>query len=148
MVSFFASRPRKQPQETARSLPPDMRQLILEGHIRDFHPQLGHFGGIIGGPPCQAFSRFKYLVEYNGYQTAPNLIPEFEWCVKEAQPAWFIMENVLDAPLPVVLGYQVQSQLLNNRKHGGGTQSRTRRISFGTRDGRRLLVPETPEPQE
>ncbi|QBD76555.1 hypothetical protein EPA93_11305 [Ktedonosporobacter rubrisoli] len=30
MVSFFASRPRKQPLETARSLPPDMRQLIVD----------------------------------------------------------------------------------------------------------------------
>jgi putative transposase len=30
MVSFFASRPRKQPQEMARSLPPDMRQLIVD----------------------------------------------------------------------------------------------------------------------
>src|SRR5512135_445476 len=30
MVSLFASRPRKQPQETARSLPPDMRQLIVD----------------------------------------------------------------------------------------------------------------------
>src|SRR5690348_9762391 len=30
MVSFFASRPRKQPQETARSLSPDMRQLIVD----------------------------------------------------------------------------------------------------------------------
>ncbi len=30
MVSFFAPRPRKQPQETARSLPPDMRQLIVD----------------------------------------------------------------------------------------------------------------------
>jgi putative transposase len=30
MVSFFASKPRKQPQETARSLPPDMRQLIVD----------------------------------------------------------------------------------------------------------------------
>ena len=30
MVSFFASRPRKKPQETARSLPPDMRQLIVD----------------------------------------------------------------------------------------------------------------------
>ena len=30
MVSFFASRPRKQPQETTRSLPPDMRQLIVD----------------------------------------------------------------------------------------------------------------------
>lgn len=30
MVSLFASRPRKQPQETARSLPPNMRQLIVD----------------------------------------------------------------------------------------------------------------------
>src|SRR5437660_9683096 len=30
MVSLFASRPRKQPQETARSLPPDMHQLIVD----------------------------------------------------------------------------------------------------------------------
>jgi hypothetical protein len=30
MVSLFASRPRNQPQETARSLPPDIRQLIVD----------------------------------------------------------------------------------------------------------------------
>ena len=30
MVSLFASKPSKQPQETARSLPPDMRQLIVD----------------------------------------------------------------------------------------------------------------------
>jgi len=30
MVSLFASKPRKQPQETARSLPPAMRQLIVD----------------------------------------------------------------------------------------------------------------------
>ncbi len=40
--------------------------------IRDFHPQPGHFGGIIGGPRCQAFSRLRYLAEYNGYQLSPN----------------------------------------------------------------------------
>ncbi len=28
--NIFASKPRKQPQETARSLPPDMRQLIMD----------------------------------------------------------------------------------------------------------------------
>src|SRR5947199_6603371 len=33
MVSFFASRPRKQPQETARSLPPEMHQLIVEQSV-------------------------------------------------------------------------------------------------------------------
>jgi putative transposase len=35
MVSLFASKPRKQPQETARNLPPDMRQLIV-----DLRPEL------------------------------------------------------------------------------------------------------------
>lgn len=30
MVSLFASKPRKQPPETAQSLPPDMRQLIVD----------------------------------------------------------------------------------------------------------------------
>ncbi|HEX6554911.1 MAG TPA: DNA cytosine methyltransferase [Ktedonobacteraceae bacterium] len=122
--------------------------LLWGDDIADFHPEPGHFGRIIGGPPCQAFSRLRYLVEYNGYETASNLIPDFEQCVEEGQPAWFIMENVENAPVPVVRGYQVHSQLLNNRKHGGGIQSRTRCISFGTRDGRFLLVPEVPEPEE
>jgi len=48
--------------------------LLWGDDIRDFHPQPGHFGGIIGGPPCQAFSRLRYLAEYNGYQLSPNLI--------------------------------------------------------------------------
>lgn len=122
--------------------------LLWGDDIRDFHPQPGHFGGIIGGPPCQAWSRLRYLVEYNGLKVAPDLIPEYERCVQEAQPAWFLMENVEDAPVPVVRGYQVHSQLLNNRKHGGGVQSRTRRISFGTHNGRCLVVPEVEVPQE
>jgi putative transposase len=33
MVSLFASKPRKQPQETVRNLPPDMRQLIVDLRI-------------------------------------------------------------------------------------------------------------------
>lgn len=60
--------------------------------------------------------------------------------MKEAQPAWFIMENVPAAPLPSVPGYQVHSQKLNNQWYGG-VQDREQRISFGTRDGRRLDVP-------
>ena len=33
MVSLFASRPRKQPEVSARSLPPDMRQLIVDPRV-------------------------------------------------------------------------------------------------------------------
>jgi DNA (cytosine-5)-methyltransferase 1 len=114
--------------------------LLWGDDIRDFHPQPGIFGRIIGGPPCQAFSRLRHIVEHHGYQLSPNLIPEFERCVKEAQPAWFIMENVPAAPLPSVADYQAHSQKLNNRWYGG-VQDCERRISFGTRDGRRLDVP-------
>jgi len=35
--------------------------LLWGDDIRDFHPQPGHFGGIIGGPPCQAFSRLRHI---------------------------------------------------------------------------------------
>lgn len=87
---------------------------------------------MIGGPPCQAFSRLRHIVEHNGYQVASNLIPEFERCIDEARPAWFVMENVPDAPLPMVPGYGVQPRPINNRWLGG-EQERRRMISFGWR---------------
>ncbi len=114
--------------------------LLWGGDIHRFHPLPGLFGGIIGGPPCQRFSRFRHLVQHNGYALAENLIPEFERCIFEAQPSWFIMENVPDAPLPVVPGYAIHAQLYNNR-WCGGVQNRLRRISFGTRSGLRLDIP-------
>lgn len=105
--------------------------------IRKFHPPADRFDGIIGGPPCQAFSTL------HAYPTAAmnkvNLIPEFERCVEEAQPTWFLMENVRQAPIPVVVGYVVNDILLNNRWLGE-KQNRLRRFSFGTRDGRRLII--------
>ena len=101
------------------------------GDIRNFTPPPGRFDGIIGGPPCQSFSRLRYLVEYNGYKPAENMIPEFERVVLAAHPDWFLMENVKDAPCPVVTGYTVESICLNNRMFGG-EQNRERVFSFGT----------------
>lgn len=113
--------------------------LLWGGDIRRFHPPAGRFDGVIGGPPCQAFSRLRYLVEHNGYRVADNLIPEFERCITEAQPSWFLMENVPDAPLPVVPGYQVRAEMIRDVWVGGDT-SRLRRFSFGTEDGRALRI--------
>ncbi|MFH1486642.1 MAG: DNA cytosine methyltransferase [Chloroflexota bacterium] len=111
--------------------------VLWGGDIRAFHPPAGIWGGAIGGPPCQAFSSLRHMVEHNGYKVAENLIPEFERVVGEAQPEWFLMENVRAAPLPQVDGYQVTSLLFNNR-WTGAVQHRERRFSFGTRDGREL----------
>jgi DNA (cytosine-5)-methyltransferase 1 len=113
--------------------------LLWGGDVRRFHPPADRFDGVIGGPPCQAFSRLRHMAEANGYQTAPNLIPEYERCITEAQPRWFLMENVPAAPEPLVEGYEVRSELVRDTWVGGLTE-RLRRFSFGTVDGRRLPI--------
>ena len=117
--------------------------LLWGGDVRSFHPPAGRFDGVIGGPPCQAFSRLRHIVEANGYRTAPNLIPEYERVVGEVAPAWFLMENVPAAPEPTVPGYVVRSEMVADHWCGGET-SRLRRFSFGTRDGHRLGVQTVP----
>lgn len=111
--------------------------VLWGGDIRRFHPPTGRFDGVIGGPPCQAFSRLRHIVEYNRAQNperytkiAANLIPEFERVVSEAAPRWFLMENVPEAPEAEVEGYQIHSFLLNNRWLGA-EQNRLRRFCFG-----------------
>ena len=109
--------------------------LLWGGDIKRFHPPEGFFQGVIGGPPCQPFSRLRYLVEFNGYKIKENLIPEFERCIREAQPEWFLMENVRQATTPNVEGYNLDSFLLNNRSCGG-EQERIRKIVFGRKGGK------------
>ena len=110
--------------------------VLWGGDVRRFQPPAGVFAGVIGGPPCQSFSAMRAFEPTSG-QKHGNLIPEFERCVREARPAWFLMENVRGAPLPVVEGYAVHSVLLNNRWLGE-RQTRLRRFSFGSPGGARL----------
>lgn len=122
--------------------------LLWGGDVRRFRARSGAFDGVIGGPPCQPFSRLVNLVRAKGLEPRhANLIPEYERIVGEAQPDWFLMEEVVAAPLPAVPGYRVHSLTLNNRWFGdsfGADQERVRRISFGTRDGRRLPLEVAP----
>jgi DNA (cytosine-5)-methyltransferase 1 len=114
--------------------------VLWGGDVRRFNPPAGVFDGVIGGPPCQAFSQFRYIQPLAGLKHG-NLIPEFERCVAEAEPSWFVMENVPAAPAPVVTGYQIHSQCFDNRWLGE-IQQRKRRISFGTRSGVELWLEE------
>ncbi len=114
--------------------------LLWGGDIKRFHPPAGVFGGVIGGPPCQAFSRLRHLVEHNGYAVAENLIPEFERCVTEAAPAWFLMQNVPSAPTPKITGYYRVTHAVADMAVGGET-SRHRVFTFGrSRAGGRLDI--------
>ena len=105
--------------------------LLWGGDIRKFSVPAGRFEGVIGGPPCQAFSRLVHIVKAKGQTPKPNMIPEYERVVAEAKPDWFVMENVTAAPEPVVPGYAMRSVVLNNRDIGG-EQNRERRFSFGS----------------
>jgi DNA (cytosine-5)-methyltransferase 1 len=117
--------------------------VLWGGDIRRFHPPPRRFDGVIGGPPCQEFSRLAGLVRANGHEPKfGNLIPEFERCVGETEPDWFVMENVEAAPAPEIAGYGVHAFCLNNRQLGE-KQNRVRRWSFGWRGSRRILMVET-----
>jgi DNA (cytosine-5)-methyltransferase 1 len=111
--------------------------LLWGGDIKRFHVPAGVFHGIVGGPPCQCFSRLVSIIRHNGYKLGENLIPQFERIVIEAQPTWFVMENVEGAPIPQIPGYVTDGSLLDNRWLGQ-VQSRKHRFSFGTHDGRKL----------
>lgn len=126
--------------------------ILWGGDIHDFHPSHQRFEGIIGGPPCQAHSRMGRL-----NSRAVDLIPEFERCVREAEPCWFLMENVPDAPTPSSLSlesggdYRLQRLTMDNR-WVGGVQRRQRSFTFGAHRLRayfRLEVPDVgPELEE
>jgi DNA (cytosine-5)-methyltransferase 1 len=113
--------------------------VLWGGDIKRFHPPKGRFDGVIGGPPCQHWSRMKHMViqRYGAEKVAEDLIPEYERVVTEAQPSWFLMEEVEAAPEPAIEGYTVSSHLLNNRWFDG-EQHRKRRFSFGVRGDRRV----------
>lgn len=104
---------------------------ILGGDIRKFNAVPGVFDGVIGGPPCQDFSRAR--------RTPPTgegleLLGEFRRVILEANPVWFLMENVPCVPDLEIPGYFVQRFDLCPTDLGQ-TQSRLRHFQFGSKAG-------------
>lgn len=105
--------------------------LLWGGDIRNFHPPAEVFVGVIGGPPCQLFSRMRHIQPRAGLKHG-NMIPEFERVVIEARPSWFLMENVEDAPIPKIGSHPSRSEKIRDVWVGGET-NRLRRFTFGSR---------------
>lgn len=84
--------------------------LLWGGDIRTFHPPAGRFDGVIGGPPCQSFSPIGNVnrARWGEGSVMPDMIPEFARVVREARPAWWIMENSPYAHAPDVLSYRME----------------------------------------
>ncbi len=115
--------------------------LLWGGDVRSFHVPSGRFDGVIGGPPCKAFSPLANVARHRwgADSVSPDMIPEYVRIVEEAQPDWFVTENVKGAPIVAAAGYQTWNRLLNSLDVGS-PQERIRRFCFGTRDGRALPI--------
>lgn len=101
------------------------------GDVRDFHPPADVFDGVIGGSPCQDFSRAR--------RSAPTgdglaMLAEFARVVTESKPKWFLLENVPKVPDVTVPGFAIQRFDLNARECGM-RQRRLRHFQFGSCDG-------------
>jgi DNA (cytosine-5)-methyltransferase 1 len=109
---------------------------ITGGDVRSFHPPAGVFSGIIGGSPCQDFSKARRAPP-TGEGLA--MLAEFARVVTEAQPTWFLLENVPQVPTITVPGYTVQRFDLNARECGV-RQNRPRHFQYGDLRGWVIIV--------
>jgi DNA (cytosine-5)-methyltransferase 1 len=110
--------------------------LIFGGDIKRFNVQPGKFDGIIGGPPCQDFSKARRdKPTGNGLE----MIDQFKRVVLEARPTWWLAENVPGVPDIKINGYSWQ-RLDLNASDFGMQQRRLRHVQFGSNDGTQLVI--------
>lgn len=110
--------------------------LIYGGDVRTFRVPSGCFAGVIGGPPCQEFSGANRS-EPTGY--GEEMLDEYARIVFEAQPDWWLMENVARVPDVRIDGYSWQRFPLDL---GWFTDcGRLRHFQFGSRRGLMLDPP-------
>jgi DNA (cytosine-5)-methyltransferase 1 len=110
--------------------------LIFGGDIRRFNVPTGKFDGIIGGPPCQDFSKARRS-EKTG--NGVDMLDEFKRIVIEAQPIWWLAENVPGVPDIKIAGYSWQRLDLQACEFGS-KQRRLRHVQFGSNDGTLLTI--------
>lgn len=113
---------------------------ILGGDIRAFHTIPGRFDGIVGGSPCQDFSKARRSAP-TGY--GEEMIAEYRRVVLEAKPLWWLLENVPGVPDLHIPGYSHQ-RLDLNASQCGLPQNRLRHFQFGHRSGHVITVDRLP----
>lgn len=103
--------------------------LITGGDARSFHAPAGKFAGVFGGPPCQDFSKLNRSPQEYGH----CMLGEFCRIVLEADPDWFLFENVVTAPAFEIPGYVQQRFALDLAWFSDF--SRRRDFVFGSKSG-------------
>lgn len=112
--------------------------LLFGQRIEDFHAWHlhGHIEGVVGGSPCQDFSRARREPETGAGR---EMMRQFARCVTQAGPAWWLLENVPNVPALEVHGYEVQ-RIYASAHEFGSTQRRERVFQFGHRGDDELVV--------
>lgn len=109
---------------------------LLGQRIETFSAPAGHFTGVFGGPPCQDFSRARRKPP-TGH--GRQMLAHFARVVTEAQPVWWLMENVPGVPDVHIPGFVTQRFNLFASEFGC-RQRRNRSFQFGSRDGLPLVI--------
>jgi DNA (cytosine-5)-methyltransferase 1 len=99
--------------------------------IRNQHFPPNRFDGLIGGSPCQDFSRARRTPP-TGYGL--EMLNEFIRIVKETRVPWFLLENVPQVPEFEIEGYHILRYKLNANECGS-EQNRPRVFVFGSTEG-------------
>lgn len=110
--------------------------IILGRDVRDFKPARHIFSGVIGGSPCQDFSKARRTA-LTGYGV--EMVNHFARVVTQSGPDWFLLENVPGVPDLAIEGYKIQRFNLN-AKECGVPQNRLRCFQFGSHTGKPLVI--------
>lgn len=109
--------------------------IIMDKDIRHFNPPKGKFDGLIGGSPCQDFSKLRRVAP-TGYGL--EMIAEFKRIVIKSCVDWFLLENVPTVPDIQIEGYTVQRFFMSPLDLGY-SQSRNRHFQYGSKNGFPLI---------
>lgn len=99
------------------------------GDIRDFQPAKNAFAGVIGGSPCQDFSKLNR----NPGANSQKMLEQYVRVVNEASPEWFLLENVVHVPEFEISGYKMQRFNLDLAWFSEFSRNRT--FVFGSKSG-------------
>jgi len=147
-MRFFPHLPETRPLDITTL---DPRQLM-----REIGVQKGDLDLLVGGPPCVAFSKSGFHLEYKraGRDPKANLLDDYLRFLEALRPVAFLMENVFGLAYKNQsaaffkrlaagireLGYSLSHEILNAADYGV-PQNRQRLFVIGARDGRLLGFP-------
>ena len=137
--------------------PLDITQLAPRALMRELDLAPGDIDLLVGGPPCVAFSKSGFHLDYKreGRDPKAGLLGDYLRFVEALQPKAYLMENVFglayrnqSAPFFNALkggleelGYSVRYEILNSADFGV-PQNRQRLFLIGARDGEPLAHPQ------